>query len=249
MNIKKFYFKAIVCLTILSLNVSVHLSVSANDLTNKEKLIAIQKVMYESTIEDLMTEVEDIAVSEGLNYSTALEKVYQETIAEEKEWSQSDNAISGGSVLVKHAYTTPPAAEIGDIYFTQATTYKYSHGHVGMYHYSDNIVQAPGKGKLSNIKHRSESNIVKGYSIIGRVMTTLTNRRASANYAKTYYVNKPYDENFLNNKKVTSKLNCSGLVWFAYKKGASLNLDKDGGRGVYPRDIIYHKDIDRYKWL
>jgi uncharacterized protein YycO len=31
--------------------------------------------------------------------------------------------------------------------------------------------------------------------------------------------------------------NCSKLVWSAYKLKAKINLDDDGGTGVYPRDV------------
>ena len=67
-------------------------------------------------------------------------------------------------------------------------------------------------------------------------------------------VNTPYDYDFVNNKSdyyyVTDELgnvygpysegdayNCSELVWKAYKKAASIDLDGNGGLGVYPNDI------------
>ena len=33
-------------------------------------------------------------------------------------------------------------------------------------------------------------------------------------------------------------LNCSQLVWYAYKYGAGVGIDSNGGPGVYPHDIV-----------
>lgn len=47
-----------------------------------------------------------------------------------------------------------------------------------------------------------------------------------------------YDINFLNNKNGEyEELNCSELVWAAYYE-AGIDLDSDGGIGVYPNDIF-----------
>lgn len=48
----------------------------------------------------------------------------------------------------------------------------------------------------------------------------------------------PYNSNFAFNKTVRdSKYNCSQLVWASYMNAGNLNLDGNGGPGVYPTNI------------
>ncbi|MBP3222386.1 MAG: hypothetical protein J6M18_00455 [Actinomycetaceae bacterium] len=63
------------------------------------------------------------------------------------------------------------------------------------------------------------------------------NRNKAANRAKTY-VGRAYNlKGFAFNKTANGKMNCSQLVWAAYKTATGIDLDGDGGHGVYPRDI------------
>ncbi|MBM7051690.1 YiiX/YebB-like N1pC/P60 family cysteine hydrolase [Rothia sp. ZJ1223] len=64
------------------------------------------------------------------------------------------------------------------------------------------------------------------------------NKIKAANFA-LQQVGKPYNGVFFNNKKINaSKYNCSQLVWAAYKSNdPNVDLDANGGPGVYPSDI------------
>ncbi len=58
-------------------------------------------------------------------------------------------------------------------------------------------------------------------------------------YAQDHLLNKPYNIYFATNKKpYGKKMNCSQLVWAAYKNSAKVDLDGNGGPGVYPKDIV-----------
>lgn len=60
---------------------------------------------------------------------------------------------------------------------------------------------------------------------------------------------KPYNTNFAFNKTVEdSKYNCSQLVWAAFKK-QELDLDSNGGPGVYPSNIRDSRHTSTYKTL
>lgn len=48
-----------------------------------------------------------------------------------------------------------------------------------------------------------------------------------------------YSYNFATNRTTSciGDKNCSKLVWCAFKEKAKIDIDKDGGLGVYPVDI------------
>ncbi len=68
----------------------------------------------------------------------------------------------------------------------------------------------------------------------------LATRGKVINWAQSK-LGRPYDKGFSNNKKFTSsedeKYNCSELVWKAWKSEVGLDLDSNGGLGVYPNNI------------
>ncbi|MBP3222518.1 MAG: hypothetical protein J6M18_01135 [Actinomycetaceae bacterium] len=83
-----------------------------------------------------------------------------------------------------------------------------------------------------------------------RVKTSWTNRVKAANRAYNSYRNRDYRGLFFAfNKTANGKMNCSQLVWAAYKTTSGIDLDADGGNGVYPRDIKNSKWTYTYKIL
>lgn len=44
-------------------------------------------------------------------------------------------------------------------------------------------------------------------------------------------------------------MNCSQLVWVAYMEAAGIDLDSNGGPGVYPYDIRDSSYTVTYQWL
>jgi uncharacterized protein YycO len=128
----------------------------------------------------------------------------------------------------------------GDIFHSYAKTAVFKHNHVGIYYSTKTIVEAPGSG--SNSRSVTASTLKKCGPIYKMyVDTKQSNRDKAANHAYNKFRNMPYDSNFFDNKDNSNgKLNCSELVWKAYKHGADIDLDRDGGEGVYPDNIKDH---------
>ncbi|MFI9452690.1 YiiX/YebB-like N1pC/P60 family cysteine hydrolase [Amycolatopsis sp. NPDC052450] len=140
--------------------------------------------------------------------------------------------------------TVGNARNKGDIFHSYAKTTVFKHNHVGIYHTTKTIVEAPGSGQKSRSVTASTLKkcgpIYKMY-----VDVTQSTRNKAADHAYNKFRDMPYDTNFADNKDNSNgKLNCSELVWKAYKHGAKVDLDSNGGPGVYPDNI---KDHDRTK--
>ncbi|SFB02625.1 Permuted papain-like amidase enzyme, YaeF/YiiX, C92 family [Amycolatopsis marina] len=125
----------------------------------------------------------------------------------------------------------------GDIFHSSAKTAGYNHNHVGIFYTTKTIVEAPGSGSKSQARTAATLNkcgpVYKMY-----VKAKQTSRNKAANYAYNNLRGKAYDNNFAFNKSSSnSKLNCSELVWKAYKKAVNIELDSNGGPGVYPNNI------------
>ncbi|MBP3222801.1 MAG: hypothetical protein J6M18_02610 [Actinomycetaceae bacterium] len=99
------------------------------------------------------------------------------------------------------------------------------------------IIEAPGNGKVSHTIsiYNMDARVRAGTEIM-RVRTTLSKRVKAGTRAMTY-VGRPYNNKFWDNKKYAGNMNCSQLVWAAYKSATGIDLDGDGGKGVYLRDI------------
>jgi uncharacterized protein YycO len=133
--------------------------------------------------------------------------------------------------------TVGNARNKGDIFHSYAQTAVYKHNHVGIYYTTKTIVEAPGRGTKS--KSVTASTLKKCGPIYKMyVNAKQASRDKAANYAYNNYRGKDYDTNFAVNKGSDStKLNCSELVWKAYKYAVSIELDSNGGPGVYPNNI------------
>ena len=126
----------------------------------------------------------------------------------------------------------------GDIFYNPASTVGIKFGHVGVYSSQTRIVEAPG------VKQRSRETDIRNVSVYKTsqllyVKISESKRKAAGRYAKNKLLNKPYNIYFATNKNPYGKnMNCSQLVWAAYKNSAKVDLDGNGGPGVYPNDIV-----------
>ncbi|SMD19948.1 YiiX/YebB-like N1pC/P60 family cysteine hydrolase [Lentzea albidocapillata] len=123
----------------------------------------------------------------------------------------------------------------GDIFHSYAKTV-VPHNHVGIFYTTKIVVEAPGPKSLSQARTAATLNkcgpVYKMY-----VKAKQTTRNKAANYAYNSLRGKSYDLDFAINKTNTAlRLNCSELVWRAYKH-AGIELDSNGGPGVYPDNI------------
>lgn len=144
------------------------------------------------------------------------------------------NSSSGGGGGT--AVTLGAGNRTGDVFYSPASTLFIQHGHSGIYFSPDYIVEAPGTGKV--VRYISSQNVkVAPGAKKQTVDASLTVRTKARDFAYSKR-GKPYNTNFAFNKKVTAdKYNCSQLVWASYKSAGSIDLDSNGGTGVYPANI------------
>lgn len=126
----------------------------------------------------------------------------------------------------------------GDVFVTPASTSIVPHGHTGIYYTTTTIVEAPGKDMKSRSISASSVKVAKG-AVKQYVRTTSSVAKTNAaNYAYKNYRGLGYNMNFAINKSIKGKdMNCSQLVWAAYKATNGFDLDGNGGLGVYPFNI------------
>lgn len=140
----------------------------------------------------------------------------------------------------------------GDILYYDTSTLGYNHGHVAIFDRPAYITEAPGGDKRSRtIWRQAPRKVPKGttyYSVGAR-----SDRRDEAAYRAYHkYRGKDYQSRFWDNKDDgDGKLDCSELVWKSYRylfpENLRLDLDSNGGKGVYPKDIRNSSHLQRYK--
>ncbi|MFI6173743.1 hypothetical protein ACIBCN_43700 [Nocardia sp. NPDC051052] len=155
----------------------------------------------------------------------------------------------------KDAVHLPPARRAGDIFYSDAATgvarVQYEHGHNGIFINTEDTVQAldPDQG----VKLVLGNNSKGVYNpIMQEVHTDDAKRAKAAAYARTR-VGSGYNSDFAFNRRdwkdgEAGTYNCSQLVWASYMNvsNAGIDLDKDGGWGVWPKDIRDSNWVTRY---
>ncbi len=208
-----------------------------------------------TSVTELRDSLGKFAQDEGISLDEAVNRALSESKASVREAKSVDSladrsvasarSSSGGSGTV----TLGPAKRKGDIFVSPASTFFVRHGHTGIYYSTATIVEAPGAGKKSRSIAAKEVKVGKG-AVKQYVRTTSTNRGKAANYAFNKLRGKGYNFNFAVNKSTTgSTMNCSQLVWAAYKAATRIDLDGNGGPGVYPYNIKDSSKTVTYKTL
>ncbi|WP_430791581.1 hypothetical protein [Actinoplanes sp. G11-F43] len=137
----------------------------------------------------------------------------------------------------------------GDIFWSAASTYGVAHGHMGIFYQKNVVVEARGKGQLSGDFNVTGRQYCKNIEKMD-VDTSITTQNKAADYAYNSLRSKKYNSNFAWNKGGDiSSLNCSELVYKAYKRSVNIDLDGDGGIGVYPNDIRKSKLTRTYQTI
>lgn len=185
--------------------------------------------------EELLKDVTAIADNTGQTEESVLEQIYKELKADsdqgETEKVVNINGGSGGTVSVG-------TSSKGNFFYTDSQTAYLNHGHVGLYYSSSTIVESVPSSGVRTISTTSRL-VDKGGASVKSVNTSSTNRTNAANWAYSRVGIDAYSYNFATNRSTShyGDKNCSKLIWSAYKLNGNLDLDKDGGFGVYPRDV------------
>jgi len=190
--------------------------------------------------QELMQDVKSIVSSTGKSEYHILEQIYTELKENEEQGQREKNKKSseftatfgdtGGTVSVG-------SSTKGNFYYTPSETAYLDHGHVGMYYTSTTIVESVPSAGVRTISTTARKVDSSG-AMVKSVTTSTTNRNNAADWAYSQ-LGQSYSYNFATNRLTdhTGAKNCSKLIWSAYQLYGNLDLDVDGGWGVYPRDI------------
>ena len=129
----------------------------------------------------------------------------------------------------------------GDIFYIPASTLGIEHGHVGIYYSSSTIVEADYEEGVRSLP-RKKKEVTSGSKIFTLSNVSVAWSNDASNWAYSRIGDK-YSLNFATNRYTGhyGPKNCSKLVWSAYKIEAKIDLDSNGGAGVYPNDILNYK--------
>ncbi|ALG29551.1 hypothetical protein AOZ07_11540 [Glutamicibacter halophytocola] len=226
----------------------------ATAATGPDALNQLSKLNPGISTSELKSSLSDYAKSEKIS----LDQAIQRALSESKE-SAKDAASAGGTDGLASAASKgggsssgvylKSASRKGDIFVSPAATGFVQHGHTGIYYTTGTIVEAPGTKKRSRSIGASNYKVARG-AVKQYIKTTSTQRGKAANHAYNKLRGKDYNTNFAFNKSTTgSKMNCSQLVWAAYKAATGIDLDGNGGPGVYPYNIKDSSKTTTYKTL
>ncbi len=189
-----------------------------------------------ATEAQLRAAAEEAARESGLSTEETLLRALEEArasveAASAAEVESAPRSSGGGTVNLGRA------KHVGDIFVSPSATLFVQHGHTGIYHSPTKFVEARGAGYRSRSVDARTYQVGRG-AVKQSVSVSTAKRNAAASHAYNRLRGKEYNMNFMFNKSTTgAQMNCSQLVWAAYKAGAGIDLDSNGGGGVYPYDI------------
>lgn len=211
-----------------------------SSMTTEEAVERLVELNPGTTEEEMSAGLREYAEENGQSYEQVVDDALQAAEEEEAQW-QKDKAeyeFDRETRAAKAVGKLPNVRAGGDIFYHPSSSSGVTFGHVGVYSTRFHIVEAPGASRKSHRKTANKMSVYRGSKLMYVTVKEKTRIRAGW-YAQDHLVNKPYNYNFAINKRPYSKrMNCSQLVWAAYKNSAKVDLDGNGGPGVYPKDIV-----------
>ncbi|MBK3497151.1 hypothetical protein JFL43_20420 [Viridibacillus sp. YIM B01967] len=204
--------------------------------------------------EELISDISSISENMGITKEEIAKQIYKE-LKENDLQALKENRIkggSGGTVSVGNSTRGGSGGTVsvgnstkGNFFYTDSQTAYLNHGHVGLYYSNNEIVESvPDTGvRIISTQNRK---VDQGGALVKSVTTSTDNRDSAADWAYSRVGEDSYSINFATNRTTshTGAKNCSKLIWSAYMLKANLDLDKDGGLGVYPRDVRDAEDTE-----
>lgn len=195
------------------------------------------------TAEELTQSIKDTSASLGMSEDEVIDQILSEMNAAKDE-STNENPYG---IMTLGTYTLDAARNTGDMFFENSSTLFVNHGHVGIYHSRDTIIESwPGDGVRTMSRFNKQVNSGSKIFTLNGVSQNIKNNAAIWAMSQ---VGCNYSFNFANNRNtpLTGDKNCSKLVWAAYKSAGNLDIDTNGGIGVYPKDILNYSQSSVYK--
>lgn len=205
--------------------------VQATEISKIDRLLELQPGLSQS---ELLVSIDETARTMNISREEVIEislsKLESAIEYTEKEMRQLRGGSSGNKKL-------GTALNKGDIFYTPSSTLGIPHGHVGIYYAFNRIVESIPETGVRNISYVGRN--VEPNAVMQSVSTTQAKRNAAANWANSRVGIDGYSYNFATNRQTahTGAKNCSKLVWSAYLLNAGIDIDRNGGTGVYPLDI------------
>lgn len=200
-----------------------------------------------SSPSEVVSQVERLAAEKGITRGEMLQELLKEAEESAAASSSTEDDKLDSSGDGEKNYPLGEGDRAGDVFWSPASTLFIAHGHTGIYYNKRVVVEAPGLGKMSHSTSAITLKVGKGAQKLS-VNTTDAKRKLAASYAYNHMRNKPYNIFFDDNKHVPAdSYNCSQLVWGAYKITSNIDLDGNGGSGVYPNDIRDSRLTTRYE--
>lgn len=232
-------------------------AIPASAATDSKALQELATMSPGLSVSELKTSLTEYANENGLTLDQATNKALAEgrqSVAEAAPVANVSSmragvAVAASSSVGARNINLGPAKQGGDVFVAPAGIGFVNHGHAGIFTSKTVFVEAPGKDKKSRSVSSATYKVGKG-AVKQQVNHIASARSNAANRAKTL-VGKNYNMNFAVNKSATGRdMNCSQLVWAAYKLvDRSIDLDGNGGLGVYPFDIRDSGRTSTYKTL
>ena len=189
--------------------------------------------------------LEKAAQERNISYDAAVSQVAQES--REHVQTGDSSGDSGGALVPQivssssdgggHKVSMGRARHRGDVFYSSNSTIGVEHGHNGIYVSQNEYVEATTPN-VRRVDSGSEDAPAPAYKYYVGDDDDSSEKDKAAAFAEQQ-VGKGYNWVFFTNKSVNSdNYNCSQLVWASYKNADSnIDLDADGGPGVYPKDI------------
>lgn len=199
------------------------------------------------TMEQLEQSVTEVAAQQKISKDAAIDLFYKDSAnARAVQKQAAPTARSGGGEAGTAVKLGCAAA--GYFTYSYATNYNVRHWHNTLFTAACAAVHMPG-GSISNIRRITDSYTgLKTHSsypahlrrVIGASINM--NDRAGQFGINRRNANVQYNSNFVTNRSAgiwQTHYNCSSLVWAAWMYASTSNVDIDGngGLGVYPEDI------------
>lgn len=195
--------------------------------------------------EMITREIHQTALAMGNSYDEELHRIATES-RNAMTAKQKDSARPPRGFFDKNI-SAGKAERVGDIFYSSNSTIGIPHGHTAIYVSHDTYVEAttPYVRLVQANMKEAPRPVYKYY--VGWAWQS-PNKYKAANFAKSK-IGKSYNYFFWNNKTVhANSYNCSQLVWAAYKStDPNVDLDSDGGPGVYPTDIKKSHWVHHYE--
>jgi uncharacterized protein YycO len=187
-----------------------------------------------STPQEVLQDAKYAAKLQHKDVEEVLQEIHKELAADVKKGQEEKSRhLQGGKGKNRKLVESVK----GNIFYSDSETGNINHGHVGIYYKENLIVESmPKEGVRQYVATKRE---VSPGAVIKSVNTSDKKRGAAADWAFSRVGKDGYSNNFATNRLTDhyGNKNCSKLVWSSFILKASLDVDKDEGAGVYPRDI------------